>query len=49
MDNLIKISDLQAFENAIKGNAMLVFSTTWCPDCHFLKTFIDDLVAQNLE
>ena len=29
MDNLIKISDLQAFENAIKGNAMLVFSTTW--------------------
>jgi len=49
MDNLIKISDLQAFENAIKGNAMLVFSTTWCPDCHFLKTFIDDLVAQNPE
>ena len=49
MDNLIKISDLQAFENAIKGNTMLVFSTTWCPDCHFLKTFIDDLVAQNPE
>ena len=47
MDNLTKISDLQAYEQAIQGQAMLVFSTTWCPDCHFLKTFIDDLVAQN--
>lgn len=26
---------------------MMVFSTTWCPDCHFLKTFIDELVTEN--
>ena len=33
MDNLTKISDLQAYEQAIQGQAMLVFSTTWCPEC----------------
>ena len=47
MDNLIKISELESYEKAIQGQSMLVFSTTWCPDCHFLKTFIDDLVKQN--
>ena len=47
MDNLKKISNLESYEEAIQGQAMLVFSTTWCPDCHFLKTFIDDLVAHN--
>lgn len=47
MDNLIKINDLESYDNAIQGQSILVFSTTWCPDCHFLKTFIDDLVKQN--
>lgn len=49
MDNLIKINDLESYKEAIQGKSMLVFSTTWCPDCHFLKTFIDDLVVQNPE
>lgn len=49
MDSLIKISDLEAFEKAKQGQAMMVFSTTWCPDCHFLKTFIDELVEENKE
>lgn len=49
MDNLLKINDLESYKEAIQGKSMLVFSTTWCPDCHFLKTFIDDLVAQNPE
>ncbi|WP_028043760.1 thioredoxin family protein [Candidatus Stoquefichus massiliensis] len=48
MDKLIKINDLKTYEEAIsKGQAMMVFSTTWCPDCHFLKTFIDELVNEN--
>lgn len=47
MDNLKQIHDLKSYEEAIQGHAMLVFSTTWCPDCHFLKTFIDDLVKDN--
>lgn len=48
MDTLIKISTLEEFENASQNkNAMMVFSTTWCPDCHFLKTYIHDLVEQN--
>ena len=48
MDTLIKISTLEEFEKASNTkNAMMVFSTTWCPDCHFLKTYIQDLVEQN--
>lgn len=49
MDNLIKINSLDDYNEAIKGHSILVFSTTWCPDCHFLKTFIDDLVKDNPE
>lgn len=47
MNNLEEILTLQQYENAIKGDVIVVFSTTWCPDCHFLKTFIDDLVNDN--
>ena len=48
MNNLIEIKTMEEFQNVIQGEkAMLVFSTTWCPDCHFLKTFIDDLVNAN--
>lgn len=48
MDTLIKISTLEEFENASHSeHAMMVFSTTWCPDCHFLKTYIQDLVENN--
>ena len=47
MDNLNKISNLEEYNEAIKGKGILVFSTNWCPDCHFLKTYIDDLVADN--
>lgn len=49
MDNLLKISNEQTYQEAIKGHSMMVFSTSWCPDCHFLKTFIDDLVKENPE
>lgn len=47
MDNLTKINQIESYNQAIQGHSILVFSTTWCPDCHFLKTFIDDLVDQN--
>jgi len=47
MDSLKKISSLDDYNAAIQGHSILVFSTTWCPDCHFLKTFINDLVADN--
>lgn len=47
MNNLDKISNLEEYNAAIQGHSILVFSTTWCPDCHFLKTYIDDLVAEN--
>lgn len=47
MDNLIKINSLEKYEEAIQGHSILVFSTTWCPDCHFLKTYIDSLISSN--
>ena len=48
MDNLIKINQIEDYKKAIEEQrAMIVFSTTWCPDCHFLKTYIDDLVNDN--
>lgn len=47
MDCLIKINEIEDFEKAIQNHCIIVFSTKWCPDCHFLKTFIDDLVANN--
>ncbi|MCD7894865.1 MAG: thioredoxin family protein [Erysipelotrichaceae bacterium] len=49
MDNLIKITNLEDYNKAILGQSMIVFSTTWCPDCHFLKTFINELVDENKE
>lgn len=49
MNNLIKLSDIQAYQEATKNQSIIVFSTTWCPDCHFLKTFIDELVNENQE
>lgn len=49
MNNLIEIKTLEDYNQAILGQSMMVFSTTWCPDCHFLKTFIDDLVNKNTE
>lgn len=47
MNNLLELTDLESYNKATKGKAMMVFSTTWCPDCHFLKTFIDALVEEN--
>ncbi len=47
MNNLITITSMEDYSKAILGKSILVFSTTWCPDCHFLKTFIDDLVNDN--
>ena len=47
MDGLITITDLTSYEVAIQEHSIVVFSTTWCPDCHFLKTFIKEIVDEN--
>lgn len=47
MNNLVSINSVEDYQKAILGQSMMVFSTTWCPDCHFLKTFIDELVTEN--
>jgi len=45
--NLKEILTYEDYQKCILKKTILVFSTTWCPDCHFLKTFIDDLVLKN--
>lgn len=47
MDSLIKITDLESYNQAILNHSIIVFSTEWCPDCHFLKTFINEIVKEN--
>ena len=49
MDGLITISDLTAYEAAIQEHSIIVFSTTWCPDCHFLKTFIKNFRSKDFD
>ncbi len=49
MDKLIKITNLEDYKKAILGKTIIVFSTNWCPDCHFLKTFIGEVVDENKE
>lgn len=47
MDNLMKITSLEEYNKAILGHTIIVFSTTWCPDCHYLKTYINEIVDEN--
>ncbi len=42
-----KIESKEMFLENIQEQTMAVFSANWCPDCHFLKTYIDDLVNSN--
>ena len=43
-----EIHSLEEFEAAAQDKlSVFVFSANWCPDCHFLKTFIDKLVEEN--
>lgn len=46
--DLINIED---FETSFKknGTVIYVFTTEWCPDCIFLKMFLDELVEKYFE
>ncbi len=45
------INSLEQFENEINADkiSILVMSAGWCPDCVYLKTFLDKLVEENQE
>lgn len=47
MNDLETIECIETYNEAILGRSIMVFSTNWCPDCHFLKTYIDQLVLNN--
>ncbi len=41
VDSLIHFDDLVKSEKPI----VLYFSASWCPDCQFISTFIDDIMS----
>jgi Thiol-disulfide isomerase and thioredoxins len=49
MEELIEISTLEAYEEAIASKSIILFTADWCPDCVFIKPFIGDLVKANPE
>ena len=47
MDKLIQLHSLKEFEEAIQNRSIVVFSTDWCPDCLYMKTYIEHVVENN--
>ncbi|MCM3629287.1 thioredoxin family protein [Paenibacillus glycanilyticus] len=43
-----KLTTDAAFRKAVQGDgiAVVVFKTTWCPDCHFIDPFMPDVEQQ---
>ena len=44
MDKLIQLHSLEEFKEAIQNKSIVVFSTDWCPDCLYMKTYIEHVV-----
>lgn len=44
MDQLIEINSLEEYEKAIQTKSIILFTASWCPDCMFIKPFIDNVV-----
>ena len=47
MDKLIQLHSLEEFKEAIQNKCIIVFSTDWCPDCLYMKTYIEHVVENN--
>lgn len=38
------IQSEQQFQTAIQNQGMVIFTTSWCPDCRRLDMYVDELV-----
>lgn len=47
MNNVIVIKSLEEYKKAIQNKCIVIFSTSWCPDCIFMKTYLQHLVENN--
>lgn len=47
MNNVISIKSLEEYHKAIQNKCIVIFSTNWCPDCIFMKTYLEHLVESN--
>ncbi|WP_173434385.1 thioredoxin family protein [Sharpea azabuensis] len=46
MDKLVELLSVEDYKKAIENKSIIVFSTSWCPDCHFMKTYIGEIVDE---
>ena len=44
-----KIHTLEQFENAKRKTSIILFTADWCPDCMFIKPYLDELITNNPE
>lgn len=47
MNSLVTIKSLEDFQKAIQKKCIIVFSTNWCPDCIYMKSYLEHLVESN--
>ncbi|MDD8048818.1 MAG: thioredoxin family protein [Thomasclavelia sp.] len=47
METLDSINTKDKYLDAIKTKSILIFSADWCPDCMFLKQFINEIINNN--
>ena len=44
MDKFIEIKTVDDYKKAIQNKSILLFTANWCPDCMFIKPFIDEML-----
>lgn len=47
MNKIIQLNSLKEFKEAIQYRSIVIFSTDWCPDCLYMKTYIEHVVESN--
>jgi len=41
-----KLQSIEQYHEVIQGKCIMMFTADWCPDCHFVDPFIDEVVQQ---
>ncbi len=43
---MIKIKSMEEFKTKLDQSKIIivVFTTTWCPDCHYIESFMDSVI-----
>lgn len=47
MNEFIAIHTVEEYKEAIQNRCIVLVTAGWCPDCVFIKPFIDDVAIQH--